>query len=181
MSLVNQMTCFWGIPTQTDPYLQQIVLLQNHKMCPCSVTVSRQECSSGSGGRTSSCGHAAMATPDSDHHQLEVVVIQLDPELDQTFKPSINNVLRISTRRLPSKMLLIHLALVVSQFGYAGNQILARTALVGGINQFVFSIYRNLIGFGLLAPTAYILERSDSRRNCTSITIFCKLNPQLLV
>lgn len=129
----------------------------------------------------SSCGPAAMATTtDSDLHQLEVVVIPLEPELDQNFKHSINNV-RISSRRLPSKMLLIHVALVVAQFGYAVNQILARTALVGGINQFVYSIYRNLVGFGILAPTAYILERSDSRRNCTSINIICKLNSQLLV
>lgn len=151
-------------------------------MCPCSVPVSRQECSStGSGGRIGSCHGpaAAMATTtDSDlQQQLEVVVIQLEPELDQNFKPSIS-----SSRRLPSKMLVIHVALVVSQFGYAGNQILARTALVGGINQFVYSIYRNLVGFGLLAPTAYLLERSDSRRNCTvlpSTQSICKLNSQL--
>lgn len=151
-------------------------------MCPCSVPVSRQECSStGSGGRIGSCHGpaAAMATTtDSDlQQQLEVVVIQLEPELDQNFKPSIS-----SSRRLPSKMLVIHVALVVSQFGYAANQILARTALVGGINQFVYSIYRNLVGFGLLAPTAYLLERSDSRRNCTvlpSTQSICKLNSQL--
>lgn len=152
-------------------------------MCPCSVPVSRQECSStGSGGRIGSCHGpaAAMATTtDSDlQQQLEVVVIQLEPELDQNFKPSSSS----SSRRLPSKMLVIHVALVVSQFGYAGNQILARTALVGGINQFVYSIYRNLVGFGLLAPTAYLLERSDSRRNCTvlpSTQSICKLNSQL--
>lgn len=151
-------------------------------MCPCSVPVSRQECSStGSGGRIGSCHGpaAAMATTtDSDlQQQLEVVVIQLEPELDQNFKPSIS-----SSRRLPSKMLVIHVALAVSQFGYAANQILARTALVGGINQFVYSIYRNLVGFGLLAPTAYLLERSDSRRNCTvlpSTQSICKLNSQL--
>ena len=151
-------------------------------MCPCSVPVSRQECSStGSGGRIGSCHGpaAAMATTtDSDlQQQLEVVVIQLEPELDQNTKHSSS-----SSRRLPSKMLVIHVALAVSQFGYAANQILARTALVGGINQFVYSIYRNLVGFGLLAPTAYLLERSDSRRNCTvlpSTQSICKLNSQL--
>jgi hypothetical protein len=111
----------------------------------------------------SSCGPAAMATTNSDVQQLEVVVIQLEPELDPNLKPSSTN--NVPGRRLPSKMLLIHVALVASQFGYAGNQILARTALVGGINQFVYSIYRNLVGFGLLAPTAYIVERSVSRRN----------------
>lgn len=102
-----------------------------------------------------------MATTDSDRHQLEVVVVQLEPELDQNFKPSSNNV-NIGSSPLPSKILLIHVALVVAQFGYSSNQILARVALVGGINQFVYSVYRNLISLGILAPTAYILERSDS-------------------
>jgi len=54
----------------------------------------------------------------------------------------------------------VHFTLAFTHLGYAGAQILARVALVDGVNQFMFSIYRNLIAFILIGPLAYYVERS---------------------
>jgi hypothetical protein len=57
----------------------------------------------------------------------------------------------------------VHFALAFINLGYAGVQILARVALVDGISQYMFSIYRNLIAFVLIGPLAYYVERSAGR------------------
>jgi hypothetical protein len=53
----------------------------------------------------------------------------------------------------------VHIALVVVQLGYAGLQMFSRVALDAGLNQFLLSMYRNIIAFVLLAPFAYYFER----------------------
>ncbi|XP_074569018.1 auxin-induced protein 5NG4-like [Curcuma longa] len=52
-------------------------------------------------------------------------------------------------------------AVLLLQLCYAGYNIVAKVALDKGISQFVFPVYRNVIGFSLLAPFAYFLERED--------------------
>lgn len=59
----------------------------------------------------------------------------------------------------PHSVTAVHLSLVTVQLGYAGLQIFSRVALVAGLNQFLFSMYRNIIAFLLLAPFAYFHER----------------------
>lgn len=53
----------------------------------------------------------------------------------------------------------VHAALVLVQLGYAGLQMLSRVALDAGLNQFVLSMYRNIIAFAILGPIAYYYER----------------------
>ncbi|XP_042427138.1 auxin-induced protein 5NG4-like isoform X2 [Zingiber officinale] len=52
-------------------------------------------------------------------------------------------------------------AVLLLQLCYAGYNIAAKVALDKGIGQFVFPVYRNVIGFSLLAPFAYFLEKED--------------------
>jgi len=54
----------------------------------------------------------------------------------------------------------VHFSLAFIHLGFAGLQILARVALVDGVSQYMFSIYRNLLGFVLIGPLAYYVERS---------------------
>jgi hypothetical protein len=54
----------------------------------------------------------------------------------------------------------VHFTLAFIHLGFAGLQILARVALVDGVSQYMFSIYRNLLGFVLIGPLAYYVERS---------------------
>jgi hypothetical protein len=53
----------------------------------------------------------------------------------------------------------VHFSLAFIHMGFAGLQILARVALVDGVSQYMFSIYRNLLGFVLIGPLAYYVER----------------------
>ncbi|KAH9571236.1 hypothetical protein CY35_02G084300 [Sphagnum magellanicum] len=53
----------------------------------------------------------------------------------------------------------VHFSLAFIHLGFAGLQILARVALVDGVSQYMFSIYRNLLGFVLIGPLAYYVER----------------------
>jgi hypothetical protein len=66
----------------------------------------------------------------------------------------------------------VHFTLAFTHLGYAGAQILARVALVDGVNQFMFSIYRNLIAFVFIGPLAYYVERSAGSTYSSSISCF---------
>ncbi|KAH9571799.1 hypothetical protein CY35_02G112200, partial [Sphagnum magellanicum] len=68
----------------------------------------------------------------------------------------------------------VHFTLAFTHLGYAGAQILARVALVDGVNQFMFSIYRNLIAFILIGPLAYYVERVN--RPQLTFSLLCKFN-----
>ncbi|CAM6007749.1 unnamed protein product [Sphagnum balticum] len=68
----------------------------------------------------------------------------------------------------------VHFALAFTNLGYAGVQILARVALVDGISQYMFSIYRNLIAFVLIGPLAYYVERAN--RPQLTFSLLCKFN-----
>ncbi|CAK9262100.1 unnamed protein product [Sphagnum jensenii] len=57
-----------------------------------------------------------------------------------------------------SLTLRIHVTLALLQVSYGGFQVLTRVALLGGLSQFVFAIYRNGIAALILAPFAYFLE-----------------------
>lgn len=50
-------------------------------------------------------------------------------------------------------------AVLLLQLCYGGYSIAAKVALDKGIGQFVFPVYRNVIGLLLLAPFAYFLEK----------------------
>jgi hypothetical protein len=56
---------------------------------------------------------------------------------------------------------MVHAALVLVQLGYAGLQMFSRVALDAGLNQFLLSMYRNMIAFGILGPVAYYYERLE--------------------
>jgi drug/metabolite transporter (DMT)-like permease len=66
------------------------------------------------------------------------------------------------------------LVLVLMQFLAGGHQILSRVALVTGIDPLLFTFYRNLIAFAVLAPFAYYIER-DMRPKMT-LALFGNLN-----
>ncbi|CAK9871332.1 unnamed protein product [Sphagnum jensenii] len=68
----------------------------------------------------------------------------------------------------------VHFALAFTNMGYAGTQILARVALVDGVSQYMFSIYRNLIAFVLIGPLAYYVERAN--RPQLTFSLICKFN-----
>lgn len=68
----------------------------------------------------------------------------------------------------------VHAALVIVQLGYAGLQMFSRVALDAGLNQFILSMYRNIIAFAILGPVAYYYERE--KRPPTSWKIFGWLN-----
>ncbi|CAK9215821.1 unnamed protein product [Sphagnum troendelagicum] len=68
----------------------------------------------------------------------------------------------------------VHFALAFTNMGYAGTQILARVALVDGVSQYMFSIYRNLIAFVLIGPLAYYVERANRPR--LTFSLLCKFN-----
>jgi hypothetical protein len=66
----------------------------------------------------------------------------------------------------------VHFTLAFTNLGYAGTQILARVALVDGVSQYMFSIYRNLIAFVLIGPLAYYVERSAGSMYSSSNLMF---------
>jgi hypothetical protein len=63
----------------------------------------------------------------------------------------------------------VHFSLAFIHLGFAGLQILARVALVDGLSQYMFSIYRNVLGFLLIGPLAYYVERSAGSIHSSSI------------
>lgn len=68
----------------------------------------------------------------------------------------------IPTSMVPPKthsIRVVHVALVIVQLGYAGLQMFSRVALDAGLNQFLLSMYRNMIAFAILGPIAYYFER----------------------
>lgn len=78
----------------------------------------------------------------------------------------------IPTSMVPPKthsIRIVHVALVIVQLGYAGLQMFSRVALDAGLNQFLLSMYRNMIAFAILGPVAYYFERY---RPTPSLVIF---------
>jgi hypothetical protein len=69
----------------------------------------------------------------------------------------------------------VHFSLAFIHLGFAGLQIFARVALVDGISQYMFSIYRNLLGFVLIGPLAYYVERSAGSIHSPSIACLLSL------
>ena len=65
----------------------------------------------------------------------------------------------------------VHIALVIVQLGYAGLQMFSRVALDAGLNQFLLSMYRNMIAFAILGPIAYYYERYVHRSAGPETTI----------
>ncbi|KAH9571266.1 hypothetical protein CY35_02G086100 [Sphagnum magellanicum] len=68
----------------------------------------------------------------------------------------------------------VHFTLAFIQLGYAGAQIFSRVALVDGVSQYMFSIYRNLIAFVFIGPLAYYVERVN--RPQLTFSLLCKFN-----
>ena len=68
----------------------------------------------------------------------------------------------------------IHIALVVLQFGYAGQHVILRTVLnMGAVSKLVFPVYRNIVALLLIGPFAYFLEKygvvkAESQENSSS-------------
>lgn len=55
----------------------------------------------------------------------------------------------------------VHMALILFQFGHAGNHVLLKVALDMGISKLVFPFYRNVIALFVLIPSAYFSEKKD--------------------
>ncbi|CAM6007767.1 unnamed protein product [Sphagnum balticum] len=68
----------------------------------------------------------------------------------------------------------VHFSLAFIHLGFAGLQILARVAFVDGVSQYMFSIYHNLLGFVLIGPLAYYVERGE--RHQLTFSLLCKFN-----
>lgn len=54
---------------------------------------------------------------------------------------------------------MVHVALFLVQVAIGGYFVLAKAALVAGVNQFVFAVYRDAFGLSFLIPYAYFLEK----------------------
>ncbi|ERN12965.1 hypothetical protein AMTR_s00040p00026230 [Amborella trichopoda] len=66
-----------------------------------------------------------------------------------------------------------YLAMVVVQSIYAGMALFSKLAISGGMNHFVFVVYRQALASVVLAPFAYFLERKEA--HAMTVTIFCKV------
>ncbi|CAH8268461.1 unnamed protein product [Arabidopsis lyrata] len=65
----------------------------------------------------------------------------------------------------------LHVAMVVFQTGYAGNHVIVRYALNLGVSKLVFPLYRTIVAFSVLAPSAYFLEKKERPAMKTSFLI----------
>ena len=54
------------------------------------------------------------------------------------------------------------LGVISVQFGYAGLSIIGKFALNGGMSPYVFTVYRYAIASVVIAPFAFVLDRSPS-------------------
>ncbi|KAL2649787.1 hypothetical protein R1flu_017915 [Riccia fluitans] len=53
----------------------------------------------------------------------------------------------------------VQLALLTVQLGYGVYYVLTKAAMTGGVNRFVFAVYRDCIALCLIAPMAYFFEK----------------------
>ncbi|CAE6076088.1 unnamed protein product [Arabidopsis arenosa] len=65
----------------------------------------------------------------------------------------------------------LHVAMVVFQTGYAGNHVIVRYALNLGVSKLVFPLYRTIVAFSVLAPSAYFLEKKERPAMKTSFLL----------
>ncbi|XP_011625929.1 WAT1-related protein At1g43650 isoform X1 [Amborella trichopoda] len=66
-----------------------------------------------------------------------------------------------------------YLAMILSQSIYAGLTLFSKVAIKGGMNPYVFVVYRQAIASAVLAPFAYFFERKKAP--AMSFTLFCKV------
>lgn len=52
-----------------------------------------------------------------------------------------------------------HVAMAMAQVVYGGHSVVSKVALNVGMNQIVFTLFRNLVAFAILAPVAYVCEK----------------------
>ncbi|CAK9168545.1 unnamed protein product [Ilex paraguariensis] len=73
-----------------------------------------------------------------------------------------------------------HVAMAMVQAFYGGYHVLTKVALNVGVNQLVFCVFRDLIALSILAPVAYVSEKSVSPYTYVS-RIRLPLNRRLLL
>ncbi|KAK9093684.1 hypothetical protein Scep_025153 [Stephania cephalantha] len=66
-----------------------------------------------------------------------------------------------------------YVSMILVQIAYGCSNILVKISLDEGLNQFVLIVYRNLIGMVVLAPFAYVFERTN--RPSISFSILIKI------
>ncbi|KAH9571238.1 hypothetical protein CY35_02G084400 [Sphagnum magellanicum] len=115
---------------------------------------------------------ASYNTDDVNHVTKEVSNSIHDGAAPATIDISTSALLRPKKKEYSIRM--VHFSLAFIHLGFAGLQILARVALVDGVSQYMFSIYRNILGFALIAPLAYYVERG--KRPQLTFSMLCKFN-----
>jgi len=116
---------------------------------------------------------ASYNTDDVNHVTKEVSNSIHDGAAPATIDISTSALLRPKKKEYSIRM--VHFSLAFIHLGFAGLQILARVALVDGVSQYMFSIYRNILGFALIAPLAYYVERSAGSIYSSSISCLFSL------
>jgi hypothetical protein len=109
---------------------------------------------------------ASYNTDDVNHATKEVSNSIRDGAAPATIDISTSALLRPKEYSIRT----VHFSLAFIHLGFAGLQILARVALVDGLSQYMFSIFRNILGFLLIGPLAYYVERSAGSIYSSSIS-----------
>jgi drug/metabolite transporter (DMT)-like permease len=113
---------------------------------------------------------ASYNTDDVNHATKEVSNSIRDGAAPATIDISTSALLRPKEYSIRT----VHFSLAFIHLGFAGLQILARVALVDGLSQYMFSIFRNILGFLLIGPLAYYVERG--KRPQLTFSLLCKFN-----
>jgi hypothetical protein len=111
---------------------------------------------------------ASYNTDDVNHATKEVSNSIRDGAAPATIDISTSALLRPKEYSIRT----VHFSLAFIHLAFAGLQILARVALVDGLSQYMLSIFRNILGFLLIGPLAYYVERSAGSIYSSSISCF---------